>query len=220
MSLTSSITSAIEERRVQRERLDVEIQKLEQMLELSTDLEGTEPPAATPAPVPAVSKSKAAKKPSAKPKPKPATGDRTVVVLDAIRAGHPIGTGTLEEHTGLPRHQLKPILKQLVDDGQVHRTGATTNLRWHLGSAPVTKRQAVPAPAASPPPAKVPVGTGRSKEDVAVVLDAITQSQPITRAVLAEMLRHDDIDLDHALNDLRSKGQVLHTADGLITGAA
>lgn len=131
MSLTSSITSAIEERRVQRERLDVEIQKLEQMLELSTDLEGTEPPAATPAPVPAVSKSKAAKK-----------------------------------------------------------------------------------PAVSPPPAKVPAGTGRSKEDVAVVLDAITQSQPIAQAVLAEMLRHDDIDLAHALSELQSSGRAHRTADG------
>lgn len=66
----------------------------------------------------------------------------------------------------------------------------------------------------SPPPAKVPAGTGRSKEDVAVVLDAITQSQPIAQAVLAEMLRHDDIDLAHALSELQSSGRAHRTADG------
>ncbi len=100
MSLTSSITSAIEERRVQRERLDVEIQKLEQMLELSTDLEGTEPPAATPAPVPAVSKSKAAKKPSAKPKPKPANRDRTAVVLDTFGSARDLANAGIVLHEG------------------------------------------------------------------------------------------------------------------------
>lgn len=47
-----------------------------------------------------------------------------------------------------------------------------------------------------------------------MVLDAITQSQPITRAVLAEMLRHDDIDLAHALSELQSSGRAHRTADG------